>query len=216
MEKLAAELETGRRASFIDFTSVSSVGEIYTSAREALASLKGNTAIIGWSMGSQVALSLAAENKSVSQVILLSPTVKFCRAEGYQCGVPPEELRALISSVRRDPQKAMQYFSKLVSSKESSCFDYLCGVEAGANKENSLLTGLEYLERTDLRKVASQIETPTFIVHGSEDKVIPVDCGKWLASTLVSCLYLEVDGGGHDLPWKMPDDVLESLRGFLD
>jgi pimeloyl-[acyl-carrier protein] methyl ester esterase len=61
----------------------------------------------------------------------------------------------------------------------------------------SLENGLKALINTDLRAKLDKVKTPTLIVHGSEDAVCNVECGRYLAANIPGAKLAIIDGAGH-------------------
>ncbi|MHB1234083.1 MAG: alpha/beta fold hydrolase [Microbacteriaceae bacterium] len=60
-----------------------------------------------------------------------------------------------------------------------------------------------------------RITTPTLILHGSADRVLPIENGRAIASALPEQEYLEVTDGGHLLHIEEPHLITDRLRGLL-
>jgi pimeloyl-ACP methyl ester carboxylesterase len=60
------------------------------------------------------------------------------------------------------------------------------------------LVSLLLSERYDSLAVAPQLGGPTLVIHGREDRIIPVEHGRRLAEALPAASYLEVPGAGHN------------------
>ena len=56
------------------------------------------------------------------------------------------------------------------------------------------------------------LETPTIVIHGTEDPLIPMICGKETASAIPDSELILIEGMGHDLPhdgaWP---DIIEAV-----
>jgi len=69
---------------------------------------------------------------------------------------------------------------------------------------------------TDFRADIPAITVPALIVHGTADKILPIDkTGRKFAELLPEATYAEVDGAPHGLLWTHADEVNEHLLGFL-
>ena len=53
-------------------------------------------------------------------------------------------------------------------------------------------------ERYDSLGVAPRLGGPTLVIHGREDRIIPVEHGRSVAAALPDATYLEVAGAGHN------------------
>jgi pimeloyl-ACP methyl ester carboxylesterase len=67
------------------------------------------------------------------------------------------------------------------------------------------------LAEADIAKVA----TPTLILWGEEDRVIPVEAGKWLAQTLPNNRLVIYPKIGHLPHEEAPDATLADLQPWL-
>lgn len=56
----------------------------------------------------------------------------------------------------------------------------------------------------------------TLILHGTRDRITPVDHGAQLAAALPGAEFVVVKGAGHVLPLEDPDLVTEQLLAFLE
>jgi len=52
----------------------------------------------------------------------------------------------------------------------------------------------------DLRPALARIVAPTLVVHGTDDPLVPPDCGRDTAASIPGAELLLVEGMGHDLP----------------
>ena len=69
--------------------------------------------------------------------------------------------------------------------------------------------------RIDVRPILPTITVPTLVIHAREDRVVPVQLGRYLADHIPGARYLEVDGASH-LPWLSdPDTILTEVEEFL-
>jgi pimeloyl-ACP methyl ester carboxylesterase len=60
-----------------------------------------------------------------------------------------------------------------------------------------------------------QIETRAFVLHGSEDLVVPPENGRMLAARLANARYLELEGGGHNLPLEIPEEIAQRIDAWV-
>jgi pimeloyl-ACP methyl ester carboxylesterase len=56
------------------------------------------------------------------------------------------------------------------------------------------------LAQKDRKFDLSSISIPTLVIHGTDDPLVPVECGKNTAATIPDAELLLIDGMGHDLP----------------
>ncbi|UVJ38927.1 alpha/beta fold hydrolase [Arthrobacter sp. CJ23] len=69
---------------------------------------------------------------------------------------------------------------------------------------------------TDFRADIPKIDVPALIVHGTEDRILPIDItGRRFAEALPDAEYVEIDGAPHGLLWTHGAEINEALLGFL-
>ncbi len=69
---------------------------------------------------------------------------------------------------------------------------------------------------TDFRVDVEAIDVPALIVHGTADRILPIDStGRPFAKMLPEAEYLEIEGAPHGLLWTHGDEVNAALLEFL-
>lgn len=69
---------------------------------------------------------------------------------------------------------------------------------------------------TDFRADLPKIDIPVLILHGTEDRVLPIEaCGPRTHELIKGSEYSAVEGAGHGLCWTHADDVNAELLRFL-
>jgi non-heme chloroperoxidase len=69
---------------------------------------------------------------------------------------------------------------------------------------------------TDFRADLPKIDVPVLVIHGSADRILPVEaCGPRTHEAIASSEYVMVDGAGHGLCWTHAEEVNEAVLSFL-
>ncbi|RWZ51186.1 alpha/beta hydrolase [Labedella phragmitis] len=69
---------------------------------------------------------------------------------------------------------------------------------------------------TDFRADVAKIDIPTLIVHGTADRILPIDStGRVFAKLVPSADYVEIEGAPHGMLWTHGAEVNEALLAFL-
>ena len=69
---------------------------------------------------------------------------------------------------------------------------------------------------TDFRDDLPKIDVPTLVVHGTEDRILPIESTADRLPDLIADLRLvRVEGGPHNIGWTHPDEVNSALLQFL-
>lgn len=63
-------------------------------------------------------------------------------------------------------------------------------------------------DRVDLLKT---VQVPTLVIHGSDDPLLPVACGRETAALIPNAVLQEIDGMGHDLPDGLNDHLSQLI-----
>ncbi|MFB6140996.1 MAG: alpha/beta fold hydrolase [Halosimplex sp.] len=61
----------------------------------------------------------------------------------------------------------------------------------------------------------SEIDRPTLVLHGSDDRVLPVENGRLLAEGIPDAEFVEIEGAPHLFFVERAERVNDLLRGFL-
>lgn len=69
---------------------------------------------------------------------------------------------------------------------------------------------------TDFRDDIAKVEVPSLILHGTADRILPIDAtAREFVKRLPSADYVEIEGAPHGLLWTHGDEVTEALLAFL-
>jgi pimeloyl-ACP methyl ester carboxylesterase len=70
--------------------------------------------------------------------------------------------------------------------------------------------------QTDFRADLPKIDVPVLVVHGTADRVLPIEaCGQATHEAIKGSQYVVIDGAPHGLCWTHADEVNEALLSFL-
>jgi pimeloyl-[acyl-carrier protein] methyl ester esterase len=177
---------------------------------------------VGWSLGGLEALALAAEQPrkegapSLSHLVLIASTARFCRdGEGWP-GTEPAVLRGLQGRLRRDPAAALTGFHALCAGPETSPETVHARTTASLALDREGLThGLDTLARRDVRPLLSQVPMPVLMLHGRDDRIIPSAAADRVARLLPHATRCEHPTAGHDLPLAQACWTADRIVEFL-
>jgi non-heme chloroperoxidase len=69
---------------------------------------------------------------------------------------------------------------------------------------------------TDFRDDLPKIDVPTLVVHGTADRILPIEATADRLPGLIDDVRLvRVEGGPHGMCWTHPEEVNQALLGFL-
>jgi len=175
--------------------------------------------IVGWSTGGIAAIEAAANYpEKVCGLVLLSATARFCSDTGYSAGVAPAVLRAMIRGLKRSPEAVIADFLQQALYPLRIQEDELARRTQNALERgtHSLIEGLEYLARADLRDALPAITAPCLIIHGRQDRIVPREAAQFLVSKLpVSDVEL-LPSAGHSLIEQRAKEVTYRILKFQE
>ena len=67
----------------------------------------------------------------------------------------------------------------------------------------------------DIRSELSRITQPTLVIHGDQDKIVPLERAKELAAAIPSAELLVLEGAGHVPTLTRPGQVADAIASFL-
>jgi len=69
---------------------------------------------------------------------------------------------------------------------------------------------------TDFRADLPKIDIPVLILHGTADRILPIDaCGPRTHELIKNSQYVPIEGAGHGLSWTHADEVNAELLKFF-
>ena len=180
---------------------------------------QGDPAIlIGWSMGGMAAMEAAAAvPEKVHALILLGATPRFSGSEDGFPGVTAASIRSVAVGLQTNPEHVLgDFFLRCAWPYQPAAAEVAAKVKLALNQGlRGLRAGLAYLMKADLRSRLSSITAPCLVIHGSDDRVTPMDAARMLAAVLMQAEVAWVPAAGHDLPGAWPEETAALIRGFL-
>lgn len=189
----------------------------------AIAALAGQlpeaSPIVGWSIGAQVALAIAARfPDKVSRLALVAATPSFVQREAWPHAMPPAMLADFAAGIAADAEAMLPRFvggfnrgdaqAKTVTSELLRLADPRPAAEV-------LATGLHWLRDVDLRDEISAISVPVLLLHGTADPLMPLATAEWLAARLPAARIAPFTDCAHAPFMSQPEAFLAELTAFL-
>jgi class 3 adenylate cyclase len=67
----------------------------------------------------------------------------------------------------------------------------------------------------DIRHVLPAVRVPTDVLHGTEDKIVPIEVARYIASRIPTARVVEIAGAGHLAFAKHGDVIADEVERFL-
>jgi pimeloyl-[acyl-carrier protein] methyl ester esterase len=190
---------------------------------ETLAPLTARYSLVGWSLGGQFALDLAAAMPAgIERLVLIATTPRFLAAPGWRCGTPRASLAKLAAAVHADPMRAVDGFLELcvrgcAARTRTLALATLRSAlnRHGRARPEALAWGLARLADADLRAMLPQVRKPALVIAGRLDRITPPAASRTLAAALPKGRYHSIAGAAHVPFLTHPGQLARLLGGFL-
>ena len=203
----------------------SSLADQAAQVSDTIAGITSEYSLLGWSLGGQIALQLAAIPRAaghvagacntrvaatVNRLVLIAATPRLVAAPDWPHGAPPERLTAQAASLRTDYRRTVSDFLELQvrgSAAGAEALEQLRaalfahglqeqGNDAGPFRA-ALARGLELLRDTDLRPLLPDVTLPALVIAGQYDRVTMPAASHALADSLPDARYVEIRRAAH-------------------
>ena len=184
-----------------------------------------DAALVGFSMGGgEVARYLGKYGAGrVSKAVLISAVTPFMlKTDEHPDGAPKSTFDGIIAGLKDDRPHflagfAPAFYGKTMTGSKASkeVLDDFVAVAMQASPKATTDCVTAFGE-TDFRKDMAAFTIPTLIVHGVDDKTVPIDISARQAVKLVpSATLKEYDGEAHGLTTTAKDKLNADLIAFL-
>lgn len=179
--------------------------------------------LIGWSLGSMVALDIANYySNRINYLILFSATSKFAvtKNEDYQYGWNTIIVKRMINQLKIDTKTILNQFYKNMFCKAELKEGFLDNFLQKENKHrtynvDSLIKGLEYLMISDIRKKLSTINIPVLFIHGKNDNICPIEAGYYINKLLIKSEFISIQNTGHAPFFSKAEYCYNSIINYI-
>ena len=171
--------------------------------------------VVGWSMGGQVALELCklAADK-IDSLILLSSTPAFT-SENFEFGYNLAVFNKFQKGIKKDHEKAMRGFYKLLFSKHEDPSPYLDLLEGQMPSKRTLLSCMKAMRDEDQREVLPEISCPVLILSGSDDKICSPQASNFMAGAIRGSKLKVFKDAGHALLLTRKKELIDAIKNFV-
>jgi len=184
-----------------------------------------NVVLVGFSMGGGEVLRYLTNNGSdnVAKVALISSIIPLVKQrEDNPDGVPEGDLNEILENVKKDRVTFLESFHKnfynyglLSQSVSQAQLNYDWSIASNASPIATLKCA-ESWANTDFRPELQNVTVPTLIVHGDDDKVVPIaTAGDQAAKGIPNSEYHIIEGAPHGLNVTHAEELNQILIHFL-
>jgi pimeloyl-ACP methyl ester carboxylesterase len=157
-------------------------------------------ALFGLSEGASMsALFAATYPERTAALVLRSGSTRTMWAPDYPWGRTEEDYQGelerelRIFGPRAQGKEALASLGRFDEDDLEQFLDYL----RFGSSPGTLEALLQMNKEIDIRHVLPAVHVPTLVLHGSEDKIVPLDAARYLAERIPGAVLVEVPGAGH-------------------
>ena len=168
-----------------------------------LAPISNRYSLLGWSLGGQIALDLAAAMPArIDKLVLVATTPRFTAAPDWPYGMKVDAITKMAVQLREDYQKTVRDFLDLQvrgSVEGASVIEQLRKALSvhGQAKPEALESGLTTLATSDLRPTLPHVRTRTLVIAGQNDRITVPGASRVLATALPNARFVEIRRAAH-------------------
>jgi class 3 adenylate cyclase len=172
---------------------------------------------LGISEGASLSTVFAASHPDrVSSLILIGGFARTLYAEDYDWGTTREasaEFNRRVGETWGDNAFLLKLWAPSVAEDPVAQEAWNRTLVFGGTPATAI-AWLEMVAETDIREVLPAIRVPTLVLHRVDDRIIPVQHGRYLGEHIPGARYVELPRADH-LWWIDGDDILEEVESFL-
>ncbi|MBS7255897.1 alpha/beta fold hydrolase [Flavobacterium branchiicola] len=185
-----------------------------------------NATLVGFSMGGGEVVRYFSkyQGKGVTKAALISSIIPFLlKTEDNPDGHPREKSDSTAAAIKQDRIGFVDNFGKTffginiinkpLSTPLLEYYRMLCSFAS----PRATLKCAESFSLTDFRDELHTVNVPTLIIHGNDDKIVPIDLtSKKAAQSIANNTYIVYEGAPHGLFYTEKDRLNQDLLDFLN
>jgi pimeloyl-[acyl-carrier protein] methyl ester esterase len=182
--------------------------------------LPERSCVLGWSLGGQFALQLAAAApERIAALVLVTTTPRFVAHEGWSCGMPVDVFDQFQTRLAHDLAGTVRDFLALQVRGTHGAAATLRELQSalaqhGQPQPDALASGLALLRDNDLRGLVAPLPQRVLVIAGRHDRITDPAAGRWLAREMPRARFIEL-AGGHAPFLSHADEFLGAVAPFL-
>ncbi|MDA2969718.1 MAG: alpha/beta hydrolase [Actinomycetota bacterium] len=176
--------------------------------------------LVGWSMGSAVALAVAKKEKTLVDKLVLITPFSWLGGAVYKDKTP---FKLFISFIRirerlfpnLNPQSKFSYLMK--SSSINDEYSEWAWNNLHKSKDDFIYAdGGRFVVPYDAREWINQIENKCLVITGGKDRLVPEETSNEVVTRLKNVITKNFSDAGHSIPWTHDKELLDELSNFLE
>ncbi len=185
-----------------------------------------DAALVGFSMGGGEVVRYFSRHggKGISKAVLIASVTPFqLQTDTNQDGVPQEKYDGMAELIKADRIDFLDNFGKTFFGQtflnkpiSTPLLDYYRMLCSFASPRATLQCAVSF-STTDFRSEMTAVNVPTLIIHGNEDKTVPIAITSEIAAKLIpDNQFIIYEGAPHGLFYTEKDKLNNDLVAFLN
>ncbi|MGA7872576.1 MAG: adenylate/guanylate cyclase domain-containing protein [Candidatus Binatus sp.] len=172
------------------------------------------TAVFGWSEGGPMSLMFAATYPERTSALVTFGAFASMRAQPW--ALSQEQFNRFLAALDAHWGEGVLVGINAPSLRNDEVFVQAFGrLERNAASPGAILALFRGDYETDTRHLLPSIRVPALILHRKGDSLVPVACGRDMASKIPGAKYVELPGEDHLLQ-ALPPDLLDRLLDEIE
>jgi pimeloyl-ACP methyl ester carboxylesterase len=166
-----------------------------------------SVALVGLGFGGFVAAEMVAMSQERIPHLVLVGAPGHQPREGEILDQMMVDFHEYVMAGFRDESEFAKVFGEDARRTFKELWDY-------SREMTARLTWKPYMFSRRLAPVLREVQTPTLILHGAEDAIVPLDVAKQYAEALPHATLEVISGGGHLVEYENPVAIAERIAAF--
>jgi len=181
--------------------------------------------LVGFSMGTgEVARYLSRYGSHrVAKAVFIAPLQPFMlKTDENPAGVPQEVIDGMLEATKADRYAFFTGFFENFYNLDENLGNRMseeavrASWQMAANASPYSSVWAQPTWYTDFRGDIDKIDVPALIMHGTGDRIVPIDIpSRVLAKMLPNATYIEIEGAPHGMLWTHGEEINKALLDFL-
>jgi pimeloyl-ACP methyl ester carboxylesterase len=170
----------------------------------------GSAIVVGSSFGGWIAAEMAVRNCSAIQSLVLIDSLGFKFG-----GVSDRDIFDLYATPTADVTAALFHRPEVQSIDLAAATDQELGHLVEDRAAETYYGWSPYMHTPDLHRWLHRISSPTLVLWGESDGVVPASYGRKISERIAGARFHTVAGAGHYPHVENPSAVVSQIRTFL-
>ena len=193
-----------------DRNSLEQLDEWITSTKQLLPS---QYHLMGWSLGAQIAIRMARNDRCIQRLILMAVNPKFMSSDEWSAAMSPELLAKFEQGYETQTSKTLRRFASLQAQGSTHSKFLTAQMIQLMPVQPEKIFGLKLLQELDERTHLCQLSQPCFIELAQADELVPSD---WVNQLLLpNNIQIHTVAGGHGYLFE-PNGINKTMAKFID